>query len=189
MKHKKYPKEYSRRGPLRVLYNKWAAMRARCGGKDPQYKNRYFDRGITICEEWSDWPTFAKWALENGFSEELTLDRTNNDEGYFPENCRFVTTKENSQNRDRDNLVKSFRKSKTKIHARPFVCCETNQIFLTRKGASRKIGIDDTAIGRVLNGMYRQMRGYTFKYIMIPLAMYDELLEKEIQSEGISLSS
>lgn len=73
------------------LYARWQKMKARCS------KNEfYISRDITVCSEWYDnFLSFYNWALQNGASSELELDRINNDLGYFPENCRWITHKEN----------------------------------------------------------------------------------------------
>lgn len=64
---------------------------------------RYGGRGIKICPEW-DHPkghvAFISWALANGWAEGLQIDRADNNGGYSPENCRFVTLKENLKNRE-----------------------------------------------------------------------------------------
>lgn len=52
-----------------------------------------------MCNEWQDASNFVLWALRNGYKDGLQLDRINNDGNYCPENCRFVTPKENSRNR------------------------------------------------------------------------------------------
>lgn len=68
-----------------------------------QSDKRYYDwggRGIKICKEWlDDKENFINWALKNGYEEGLTIDRIDNNKGYYPENCRWVTLKENNQNR------------------------------------------------------------------------------------------
>lgn len=81
------------------LYNIWRGMVNRC---KPSYFQRqyYFDKGITVCEEWSDYINFKKWALHNGYKADLQIDRRNNNEGYHPGNCRFVTQEDNLSNRD-----------------------------------------------------------------------------------------
>lgn len=88
------------------LYAKWLAIRHRC--KNPhnhKYKN-YGGKGITVCSEWdSDFELFYEWALSNGYKEGLELDRIDNTKGYSPENCRFVTHKENLRNMERTILV------------------------------------------------------------------------------------
>lgn len=75
-------------------------MKDRCyNSKDKNYK-RYGGRGITICDEWlNDYYAFESWALANGYSDDLTIDRINNDGNYEPNNCRFVTVKGNNNNR------------------------------------------------------------------------------------------
>lgn len=81
------------------LYSVWSAMIHRC--EDPKrekYKD-YGKRGISVCKEWHDPNTFMDWAFENGYSKGLQLDRVNNDGNYCPDNCRWVTPKDNSRNR------------------------------------------------------------------------------------------
>ena len=71
--------------------------------------SRYGGRGIDICDEWkNDFEVFLKWALENGYNERLTIDRKDNSKGYFPDNCRWTTNKEQSRNR-RSNIVVSYK--------------------------------------------------------------------------------
>jgi len=82
------------------LYNCWSHMKQRT--LNPKCKSfpRYGGRGIGICEEWkSDFTAFQKWAIENGYSPSLSLDRIDNDKGYYPENCRWAdrTTQQNNR--------------------------------------------------------------------------------------------
>lgn len=87
------------------LYRIWSSMKTRCNNPNCRIYMRYGGRGITICDEWQrDFAAFREWAISNGYSEELTIDRINNDEGYSPENCRWATTKEQNRNR-RDNRL------------------------------------------------------------------------------------
>ena len=75
-------------------------MKERCyNPNNKSYKN-YGGRGIKICDEWrKDYQKFENWAENNGLREDLAIDRINNDGDYTPDNCRFVTLKENNQNR------------------------------------------------------------------------------------------
>ena len=83
--------------PLYLIY---ASMRTRCyNSNDTSYHN-YGGRGITICDEWlNNRGDFFEWAEVNGYKKGLQIDRRNNDGNYSPENCRFVTPRENIQNR------------------------------------------------------------------------------------------
>jgi hypothetical protein len=74
-------------------------MRERClDEKHPRY-NDYGGRGITICDEWAkDLKSFYDWAMSNGYRDDLTIDRINNDEGYRPDNCRWATYSEQRLN-------------------------------------------------------------------------------------------
>jgi hypothetical protein len=80
------------------LFNLWQTMKQRC--YNPKRKNyeRYGGRGITVCDDWLVAENFIRWALSNGYKEGLQLDRIDNSKGYSPDNCRWVTAKQNSQN-------------------------------------------------------------------------------------------
>jgi hypothetical protein len=76
------------------------SMKQRCYNPSKKSFKDYGQRGITICEEWlQDRTKFFKWALDNGYSEGLFIDRRNNDEGYSPQNCRWVTRSVNNNNK------------------------------------------------------------------------------------------
>lgn len=82
------------------LYAIWHAMKQRCF--NPNHKNYvdYGGRGIKVCEEWkNDFQAFYDWAMANGYEESLSIDRINNDGNYEPQNCRWVTMKEQCNNR------------------------------------------------------------------------------------------
>lgn len=80
------------------LYGVWNNMKNRCTNKKlTSYKN-YGGRGIFVCESWLNPKTFIEWCLNNGWGEGLEIDRINNDDGYYPENCRFVTPSDNQFN-------------------------------------------------------------------------------------------
>ena len=96
------------------LYSHWCAMKARCNNKNSANWHSYGGRGIKVCDEWQTFPAFRDWAMANGYKDGLTIDRIDNDKGYEPSNCRWVTMKQQSRNTSRnlyftiDGVRKSF---------------------------------------------------------------------------------
>jgi hypothetical protein len=83
------------------IYSIWRGMKFRCDNpKSNQYSN-YGGKGIRVCNDWLDFHIFQNWALSNGYADHLTLDRKNNNGHYCPENCQWISSKE--QNRKRTN--------------------------------------------------------------------------------------
>lgn len=83
-----------------TLKSRYKHIKDRCYNIRSKSYKRYGGRGIKMCQEWlSDYTAFESWALTHGFQEGLAIDRIDNDGDYSPENCRFVTLKENNQKR------------------------------------------------------------------------------------------
>jgi len=82
-------------------------MIQRCTNPKHKHYNSYGGRGITVCKEWESFEAFLDWALKNGYSDTLEIDRKENDGNYEPGNCRFITHLENchNQNRRADNGI------------------------------------------------------------------------------------
>ena len=77
-------------------------MHTRCENKNHKHYKRYGGRGIKVCNRWSGkdgFFNFYKWAMNNGYNSNLTIDRIDCEKGYCPTNCRWATTKEQMNNR------------------------------------------------------------------------------------------
>jgi ribosomal protein L35AE/L33A len=78
------------------LYDIWKNMKGRCYRKSSTHYHRYGGRGIIVCDEWKNsFENFMKFAFDNGYTDELTIDRIDNDKNYEPSNVRFVSNAEN----------------------------------------------------------------------------------------------
>lgn len=92
------------------LFNAWRGMKRRCQANNERCFKDYRGRGITVCEEWAnDFESFKAWALANGYEDKprISLDRIDNDKGYSPDNCRWVTAKEQARNK-RSNVFLEY---------------------------------------------------------------------------------
>lgn len=88
------------------LNNIWRGMRRRCYDPRCKFYKYYGARGIKICDEWkNDYLAFKAWALANGYSDKLTIDRINSDGNYCPENCRWATHLTQQNNRRNNHIV------------------------------------------------------------------------------------
>jgi hypothetical protein len=87
------------------FYNSWQNMKGRCIRKSHPKYERYGGRGIKIYEPWLGIDAFAEWALANGWEEGLSLDRIDNDGDYSPQNCRWITTSENSRKKSTTKIT------------------------------------------------------------------------------------
>ena len=86
------------------LYRIWQGMKQRTTNQHGKDYARYGGKGISVCDEWAkDYLTFREWALSHGYADDLSIDRIDNDKGYSPNNCRWATQKEQSNNRHTSN--------------------------------------------------------------------------------------
>lgn len=81
-------------------------MRERCNNPNFVHFDNYGGRGICVCKEWAEnYGAFREWALDNGYKDDLTLERKDNDGDYCPDNCKWATPKEQANNRHSNHLL------------------------------------------------------------------------------------
>ncbi len=96
----------SHKNSCHQLYDCWRNIKRRCYNNNTEDYKNYGGRGIEVCEEWKkDYIPFLEWALENGFEEGLTIDRIDNSGNYEPNNCRWITQKEQLRNRRNTRFI------------------------------------------------------------------------------------
>lgn len=85
------------------LYKIWDGMKKRCR---PNSKNKYYyGKGIKVCESWKDFNNFKEWSINNGYKENLTIDRIDVNGDYCPENCRWATYKQQARNTSFNRMI------------------------------------------------------------------------------------
>lgn len=108
-KNTKHNKSYSR------IYFIWQSMKDRCYNKhNKNYKN-YGQRKIKVCNEWKkDFMNFYNWSINNGYKNDLTIDRIDVNGNYEPSNCRWATIKQ-QQNNKRNNHILHYKNEEHNI--------------------------------------------------------------------------
>ena len=95
------------------LYNTWQSMKQRCSTPSVSCYKYYGGRGIKVCEEWQKFEPFYHWAINNGYADNLTIDRINVNGNYEPSNCRWITLKEQQMNTRRNHYITLNGETKT----------------------------------------------------------------------------
>lgn len=124
------------------LYRIWQGMKNRALNPNYVKRHRYADRGIDICDDWLTFVPFKEWAEANGYADNLQIDRIDNDKGYHPWNCRFVTQLENMRNSSRATMTVEFAALARKMY-------ETGTF--TYVSLAQMFGVSKSCINHLLN--------------------------------------
>ena len=125
------------------LYRTWMNMKRRCYSEIEVGYVNYGERGITVCDEWRySFVSFMRWALANGYTDKLEIDRINVNGNYEPSNCRFVTSAQNLTNRRKHkhgitSKYKGVSKNKNRKTYRAMIAGKHIGQFFTEIGAAR----------------------------------------------------
>lgn len=92
-KHKTHGKTDTR------LYGIWSKMKGRCMCLSNRAYKNYGGRGIMVCDEWKNFEVFYEWAINNGYNDNLTIERNDVNGGYSPDNCCWIPLEEQAANK------------------------------------------------------------------------------------------
>ena len=82
------------------------SMKQRCYNENNKSYRWYGAKGIKICDEWMNNPLlFEEWSMNNGYTDDFTIDRINENESYSPNNCRWITKTDNSKYKSTTSLI------------------------------------------------------------------------------------
>ena len=140
--HDEFSKKHG--GYKTKLYQMYFGMKQRCFYSKAINYADYGGRGITVCPEWAnDYIVFRDWALSHGYAEGLQINRIDNNGNYEPNNCNWITAKENTHHR-RTTILNDEKVS------------EIRDLYATgnytQKHLSKIYVIDQSSISRIING-------------------------------------
>ena len=140
----------SKRDRLNVIYSH---MKTRCYNKNRWNYQYYGARGIKICDEWkNNYQAFKKWALENGYQDNLSIDRIDVNGNYEPNNVRLISHKQQQSN---------------KRNTHYFLAYKDNEIVLSNNTIEfgKIYNVNGRSVGNCLRGKSKSAGGWTFKNI------------------------
>lgn len=105
MAERNYKHGCSIRNNREHLYILWGAMLDRTRNHNRKDSKYYSDKGIQVCDDWTDYLIFKEWSMNNGYEEGLSIDRIDNSLGYCPENCRWIPLKDQNKNKTSNRVI------------------------------------------------------------------------------------
>jgi hypothetical protein len=116
------------------LYEIWGGMIKRCEDENCRSFRTYGARGIAVCDSWRhNFIAFRDWALANGYREDLTIERKDNDAGYSPENCEWIPHGQQTNNRTISRWITAFGETRTLADWSRDPRCFVSQIMIARR--------------------------------------------------------
>jgi len=148
-------RNYEKHGETKTdTYLAWKNMRYRCNYKKSSFYKYYGGRGITVCDEWDK--SFSAFLSDMGERpKNATLDRINNDKGYFKENCRWISQEVQTRNRDYCKAARLVDPNGVRhVIKKGFVgkFCKENELH-------------SGGISMLLRGKWKTHKGWTGKYL------------------------
>ena len=104
---------YDENGNKTRLYTIWVRMKQRCSDIHASDFERYGGRGIKVCDAWLDYKVFYDWAMANGYQDDLTIERVDNDGNYEPDNCAWIPREAQARNKRNNHLITYKGQTKT----------------------------------------------------------------------------
>jgi hypothetical protein len=144
------------------IYKIWINMRYRCNTQTAKAYRNYGGRGIKVCKEWSDFNVFLEWAESNGYNDNLTIDRIDNNKDYCPSNCQWITKSENTS---KANKGKNKRKANKGIYYGVSPEGEYFE-FDNANEFSKKYGLIANCVRQVANGTKKTHKLWRFGFVI-----------------------
>lgn len=159
------------------IYEIWCGMKKRCYNKNSKSFEKYGAKGIIVCDEWkNDFLNFYNWSVKNGYSENLTIDRINNNGNYEPSNCRWITHREQQRNRSNNIYLEHESQIKTLAEWCAIMNEPYNKIHSRIKSSlyhNGKFDFDDLFFPKPTKRIYTE-RYYNRKHYTRPINQYSK---------------